>query len=113
MNQLSPTSPATVTNFVTITEIIDDLRAAEEMVRRFERLYWLSSADFYDLYAQGLLDDGENSEDFAVWAGFHLIKVDREAALQALSHERTAKLRQTAPAGYVQIHPMEPALQIA
>lgn len=113
MNQISPTSPPTVTNLVTITEIIDDLRAAEEMVHRFERLYWLSSADFYDLYAQGLLDDGENSEDFAVWAGFHLIKVDREAALQALSHERTAKLRQTAPAGYVQIHPMEPALQIA
>lgn len=112
MNQISPKPQATVTNLVTITEIIDDLRAAEEMVRRFERLYWLSSADFYDLYEQGLLDDGENSEDFAVWAGFHLIKVDREVALQALSHERTAKLRTTAPAGYVQIRPMEPTLPI-
>ena len=113
MNQINAASHVTAANLVTITEIIDDLRAAEEMVRRFERLYWLSSADFYDLYAQGLLDDGENSEDFAVWAGFHLIKVDREAALQALSHERTVKLRRTAPTGYVEIHPMEPALQIA
>lgn len=66
---------------ITITEILDDLRAADETTRRFERRYWLSSADFYELYQQGLLDDGEHTEDFAMWAGFYRIKLDREAAL--------------------------------
>jgi hypothetical protein len=60
---------------VTITEILDDLRAADEITRRFERRYWLSSADFYELYSQGLLDDGEHTEDFALWAAFYEIKL--------------------------------------
>ena len=63
---------------VTITEILDDLRAADEITRRYERRYWLSSADFYGLYSQGLLDDGEHTDDFALWAGFYEIKQDRE-----------------------------------
>ena len=63
---------------VTITEILDDLRAADEITRRFERRYWLSSADFYEMYSQGVLDDGEHTEDFALWAGFYEIKQDRE-----------------------------------
>ena len=63
---------------VTIAEILDDLRAADEITRRFERRYWLSSADFYELYSQGVLDDGEHTEDFALWAGFYEIKQDRK-----------------------------------
>ena len=51
---------------VTITEIVDDLRAADEITHRYERRYWLASADFYELYSQGLLDDGEHTEDFAL-----------------------------------------------
>lgn len=66
---------------VTITEILDDLRAADEVTRRFERRYWLSSADFYGLYQQGWLDNGEHAEDFALWAGFYQIKQDRETSL--------------------------------
>ena len=62
---------------ITITEILDDLRAADEITRRFERRYWLSSADFYELYQQGLLDDGEHNEDFAEWSAFYQIKLDR------------------------------------
>lgn len=62
----------------TITEILDDLRAADEITCRFERRHWLSSADFYKLYSQGLLDDGEHTDDFALWAAFYEIKLDRE-----------------------------------
>ena len=43
----------------TMTQILDDLRAADEITRRLERRYWLSSADFYDLYRQGVLDAAE------------------------------------------------------
>lgn len=97
---------------VTITEIIDDLRAADEITRRFERHYWLSSSDFYELYSQGLLDDGEHTEDFALWAGFYEIKLDRERALQQLSRDRLHHLRQQASQGFVQIEPSEPKLEI-
>jgi len=31
-----------MTHKLTVSEIIDDLRVADEMLRRFERLYWLS-----------------------------------------------------------------------
>ena len=66
---------------ITITQILDDLRAADEITRRFERRYWLSSADFFALYKQGRLDDGEHTEDFAQWAAFYDIKLDRESVL--------------------------------
>jgi hypothetical protein len=97
---------------VTITEILDDLRAADEITHRYERRYWLASADFYELYGQGLLDDGEHTEDFALWAGFYEIKLDREKDLQRLSRERMRRLREQARIGTVQIAPQEPALEI-
>ena len=97
---------------VTITEILDDLRAADEITRRFERRYWLSSADFYELYSQGLLDDGEHTDDFALWAAFYEIKLDREKALQRLSEERVRRLREQAHSGVIEIVPPEPVIQV-
>ncbi|MBI1800144.1 MAG: hypothetical protein HY259_05495 [Chloroflexi bacterium] len=97
---------------VTITEILDDLRAADEITRRFERRYWLSSADFYTLYQQGRLDDGEHTEDFAEWSAFHQIKLDREAALQELSRERVRRLLVTTGEQTIEIDPGEPALPV-
>lgn len=95
---------------ITITEIIDDLRAADEITRRFERKYWLSSADFYDLYQGGLLDEGENLEDYTLWAGFYRIKQDREAALAVLSRQRVDQLRIAEPDDGVRMKPLEPIL---
>ena len=97
---------------VTITEILDDLRAADEITRRFERRYWLSSNDFYELYSQGLLDGGEHTEDFALWAAFHEIKLDREKDLQQLSQERMRQFWEQAKSGAVQIAPQEPAIEV-
>jgi hypothetical protein len=94
----------------TITEILDDLRAADEVTRRFERRYWLSSADFYTLYQQGQLDDGQHTEDFAMWAGFYQIKLDREAALSTLSQARLNQLRTQTRGDLILIDPHEPAL---
>ena len=95
---------------ITITEVLDDLRAADEITRRFERRYWLSSADFYELYRQGLLDDGENLEDFTLWAAYHEIKLDREQDLQRLSQIRIRRLREEAP---LRVTPPEPALEVS
>ncbi len=97
---------------VTITEILDDLRAADEITRRYERRYWLSSADFYALYQDGRLDDGEHLEDFAEWSAFYQIKLDREAALQALSQERIRQLTAVALSEPISIDPREPALEL-
>jgi len=97
---------------ITITEILDDLRAADEITRRFERRYWLSSADFYDLYSQGSLDNGEHTEDFALWAAFYEIKQDREKDLQRLSQERLRQLRGQSDQVLIRIAPQEPALEV-
>ncbi len=67
---------------VTLSEILDDLRAADQVLRKFEQRYWLSSDVFYELYTQGRLDDGENLEDFSEWAGFYKIKRHREELLR-------------------------------
>jgi hypothetical protein len=47
-------------------KVLDDLRAADGITRRLERRYWLSSADFYRLLVQGLLDDGEHTKELAL-----------------------------------------------
>jgi|SRR6476620_4329447 hypothetical protein len=93
---------------ITITEIMDDLRTADEITRRFERKYWLSSADFTELYEAGLLDNGENLEDYTLWAGFYKIKQDREAALATLSRQRLAQLRTASNKEGILIKPVEP-----
>lgn len=71
---------------ITITRILDDLRVADEITRRFERRYWLSSADFYALYTQGRLDDGEHTEDFAEWSAFYQVKTNRQEGLWRWLH---------------------------
>lgn len=71
-----------------IFQLLDDLRVADEITADFERRYRLSSADFFTLYTQGLLDDGEHTDDFAEWSAYWQVKLNREAAFAALSGER-------------------------
>lgn len=66
---------------LTLSDILDDLQTAEQGLHKFERRYWLSSDHFYDLYSQGLLDDGEQSEEFAEWAGHYKLWLKRQKAL--------------------------------
>jgi hypothetical protein len=100
-------------NILTLSDILDDLRVAEEGLHKFERKYWISSADFYELYAQGLLDDGENTADFAEWAGHYKLKQKREAALAQISKQRLAALRQNSSQTTIQLLPAEPVLTLA
>lgn len=102
-----------MTKKITMTEILDDLRVADETTRRFERHYWLSSADFYALYQKGLLDDGEHLEDFTKWAGYYEIKLDREGLLQNLSRERLQRLQTQSSGGSINIDPNEPKSIVA
>ena len=95
-----------------LSDILDDLRAAEEGLHRFERRYWLSSSDFYDLYSHGLLDDGENLEDFAEWAGHYALRQKRLLALDQISQDRLQTLRQQAHGQMVHLTPAEPTLTL-
>ena len=98
---------------ITLSDILDDLQAAETGLHRFERRYWMSSAHFYELYSQGILDDGSHAEDFAEWAGHHKLRLKREAALEQLSRQRVEQLQRQAGSAPVQLTPQEPVLELA
>jgi len=97
---------------ITIGEIIDDLRVAEETVRRFERRYWITSEQFYELYSQGLLDNGEQAEDFSEWAGFYKLKRRRELAFRKLGKKRLEDIKSLTPKGIIRLQPQEPEVEV-
>ncbi len=97
---------------ITLGEILDDLQAAERGLHKFERRYWMSSAHFYELYSQGLLDDGSHAEDFSEWAGHYKLKLKREAALEKLSRQRFEKLKRKAADAIIALTPQEPVLEL-
>ncbi len=96
-----------------LSDILDDLQAAEKGLHKFERRYWISSAHFYELYSQGLLDDGRHRQDFSEWAGYYKLKLKREAALEHLSQRRLEQLRGWVTDGIIELAPQEPVLEIA
>ncbi len=98
---------------ITLSDILDDLQAAEKGLHRFERRYWMSSVHFYEFYSQGLLDDGSHAEDFAEWAGHYKLKLKREAALEQLSRQRVEQLQRQAGRGAIELAPQEPVLELA
>ncbi len=100
-------------NTLSLTDILDDLRAAEEGLHKFERRYWISSDDFYALYSQGTLDDGgENASDFSEWAGHYKLKQKRESALAQISKQRLDQLRQERNQEPIRLLPAEPTLRV-
>lgn len=98
---------------ITIGEILDDLRVAEEVLHKFERRYWITSEQFFELYNQGLLDNGEHTEDFSEWAGFYKIRQRRMQAFKKLSEERLKILNREKSTGILQLQPQEPVVEVA
>ncbi len=97
---------------ITLSDILDDLRAVDQILRKFEQRYWISSDVFYDLYSQGRLDDGENVEDLSEWAGFYKIKEHREELLRRFSRQRVAELSVASEGGLVRLAPEEPLIEV-
>ena len=96
---------------ITLSDILDDLQVADQVLRKFEQRYWISSADFYKLYSQGKLDDGQHRVDFSEWAGYYKLK--REAALEQLSRQRLEHLRSQSTGEVIELLPEEPVLELA
>lgn len=78
-----------------VQQIVDDVYALNRHLQVFEKKYALSSADFYEMYVQGELDDGEfeQTRDFVEWAGFYKIKLELERDFQRLSRQRVRAIR--------------------
>jgi hypothetical protein len=100
-------------NNITMSEILDDLRVADEALRKFERRYWLASAQFYELYSQGRLDNGEYHDDFAEWAGFYQLKARREQSLRQLSEQRLTQLEDGHDGELIRLEPQEPIIELS
>jgi len=96
---------------IAVSEVIDDLRVAEEVLRKFERRYWITSEQFHDLYNQGLLDNGEHGEDFSEWAGFYKLKLRREAAFRKIGQNRVEHMKALARPGIIHLDPQEPVVE--
>ena len=85
---------------MTLNEILQDLHALETRLREYEARYGVASADFYELYQQGMLDnDGlEQTIEFTRWASAYEMKLEREKAFRQMSRRFISSLRaQTAP----------------
>lgn len=98
-------------NKITIGEILDDLRVAEEVLKKFERRYWITSEQFYALYNKGVLDNGEHTEDFTEWAGFYKLKLRREESFRKLSEQRLKQMMDTTT-GIIPLEPQEPVVEV-
>lgn len=98
---------------LTLSEILDDIRVAEEGLHKFERRYWISSNHFYELYSNGRLDDGENSMDFSEWAGHYKLRKKRMEALNRLSSHRVEALQKETGDRSIRLTPAEPILDLS
>jgi len=99
---------------MTLNEILQDLHALETRLREYEARYGVASADFYELYQQGLLDnDGlEQTIELTRWASAYEMKLEREEAFRKVSQRFISSLRAKAPSGGLHLIP-NPELQEA
>jgi hypothetical protein len=67
-------------SYMTLKELLDDIHSLNRELEKYERKFGITSEDFYQLYQQGKLDEGEFEEiqEFCEWAGIYQIKVIRQ-----------------------------------
>jgi hypothetical protein len=99
---------------MTLNEILQDLHTLETRLREYEARYGVASADFYQLYQQGMLDnDGlEQTIEFTRWASAYEMKLEREETFRQMSQRFISSLRAQTPAGSLNLTP-NPELQKA
>ena len=79
---------------MTIDEILKDIHAIQDHLKKFEEKYKLISSDFYKLYKANKL---EQSRDFIEWLGFYEIMLDREREYKQLLKEQIDECDFAAP----------------
>ena len=91
---------------LTLNELVESIYALGQEVKSFEKRYGLTSEDFYELFQQGLLDNGdyEGTEEFCQWAGLYETRLSREQQFQQLSRKALEQLKK-GPGESVQLMP--------
>lgn len=79
---------------MTLNELIESIYALGQEIKKYEKKYGITSEDFYELFSQGKLDDGEyeETEAFCEWAGLYEIKLKREKKFRELSQRTVSQL---------------------
>lgn len=97
---------------MTLADILEDLHVLETRLREYEAEYGVASADFYELYQQGLLDNGglEQTIEFTRWASAYEMAQEREETFRQMSQRFISSLRAQAPADTLHLIP-NPELQ--
>lgn len=82
---------------LTLNELVESIYALGQEIKSFEKKYGLTSEDFYGLFQQGLLDNGEyeETEEFCQWAGLYETRLSREQQFQRLSRRALEQLKRT------------------
>jgi hypothetical protein len=86
-------------SYMTLKELLDDIHSLNHELEKYERKFGVTSEDFYQLYQQGKLDEGEFEEiqEFCEWAGIYQIKVKQERKFRKLSQSFIHELQRTMP----------------
>jgi hypothetical protein len=85
-----------------LEEIIRDIHGLDAELAALEEQYGLLSADFYQFYRAGEL---EQTRDFIRWAGFHEAKQERETVYRQLVYEHLRELRRRSGLGALALVP--------
>ncbi len=74
---------------MTLYEIISDIHAINEELKKFEQNYGVLSDTFYEWYCRG--EEPEDDSwvlDFSMWAGLYEIKLEREQTYREMIQEQ-------------------------
>ncbi|MEK7325080.1 MAG: hypothetical protein AAB217_07470 [Chloroflexota bacterium] len=84
---------------MTLEDILEDIHALEEDLRKYERKYGVLSETFYETYAKGEEPDDEAwAKDWADWAGAYQIWLRRKEEYRSLArHRKTLLVRLSTP----------------
>ncbi len=93
---------------MTQDELLESLYALTGEIKVYEKKYGIASEDFYQLFRQGKLDDGEyeQTEEYCDWAGLYEIKLKRERQFRELSRQTIAHLLAASQNQPVQLLPL-------
>jgi hypothetical protein len=78
---------------MTLYEIISDIHAINEDLKKFEQKYGVLSDTFYEWYCRGEEPEDDNWVlDFSMWAGLYEIKLEREQMYHELIQKQVLPL---------------------
>jgi len=99
---------------MTLSELIESIYALNREIKKFEKKYGLTSADFYELFREGKLDDGdyEQTEEFCEWAGLYEIKLKREQKFRELSRQAVSRMLAASKGYALHLSPLKQSVEV-